>query len=337
LAHQHIKIPVDLVDPQELSSGKTDEKLMVLYLSLYYNAFKDKSAGESKESLMRRLAELEAKFRSLSAENEALKAAKSALDASSKDLTSKLSVVKEEKTKALTTQKEVSTSLGKLKENYESESQKLLKQISELTAQITSLKSSSDSTVTNLQNEKDKAAKERDAVREELKKTKEQFGKEKEELQAKQDELNNSIARNKKMREELESIRKQQQENQQKTIAALRKHLLQHVQDMHTWKPILESDREYKAGDLKIQTDAALEKLSFTKQVEELDKTIVVDNEKLAQLVHEREVESAEVVSVNMGKKKKRLKKGADGQVIDDDEDDKAKAKVAPKPAGAKK
>jgi len=288
---------------------------------------------------MKRLQELEERFRVLTAENEALKAAKSALDASSKDLNTRLTVVKEEKTKALSAKQQVSTSLGKLKENYESESQKLLAKIAELTAQVSSLKSSSDSTVTNLQNAKDAAAKERDAVREELKKTKDQMTKENEELQAQQDELNNNLARNKKMREELEAIRKQQQENQQKTIAALRKHLLQHVQDMHTWKPILEADREFKAGDLHLKSEAEIEKLNFTKQVEELDKAIVVDNDKLAKLVKEREVESAEVVSVNIGKKKKRLKKDGDGKLEKDEDEDevedlKAKAK---KPAGARK
>jgi len=248
----------------------------------------------------------------LSAENEALKASRHHLEASTSDLTKKLHVKTEEKTHALTTKTEVTSSLGHLKETYESDLTKLKSQIAELTAQIALLKSSSDSSVTHLQNEKDQAAKERDEVREELKKTKEQLTKEKEELQAQQDELTANISRNKKMKEELEEIRKQQHENHQKTVNVLRKHLLQHVHDMHVWKPLLEADREYRAGDLSLKSDAELEKIPLTQQVAELDSIIIEDNKKLSKLVREREVEAAEVVSVNIGKKKKRIKKGAE-------------------------
>jgi len=111
------------------------------------------------------------------------------------------------------------------------------------------------------------------------------------------------------MREELEEILKQQEQNHSRTINALRKHLLRHVQDMQTWKVYLERDREYEGENLALITEEECAKLPFTKQVDELDIVIVADNARLEKLLREREIEAAEVVSVNIGKKKKRIKK----------------------------
>jgi len=308
LAQEHVKIP-DIIDPEELSSGKLEEKNLVLYLSLFYNAFKDKTTGETKESLLKKLQELEEKFRILAAENEALKAAKHTLESTTHNLSEKLTVSTEEKSHAITSKTEVTTSLSKLKETYQTATTDLNSQITNLTEQIAMLKSSSDSSVTHLQNEKDHAAHERDSVREELKKTKDQLTKEKEELQAQQDELAASIARNKKAKEELEEVRKRQQETHQKTISVLRTHLLHHVRDMNVWRPLLEADREFKESEILLKTEAEIEKLSLTDQVAELDTAILEDSKRLDKLVREREMEAAEVVSVNIGKKKKRIKK----------------------------
>jgi len=308
LAQQHAHIP-DIIDPEELSSGKLEDKNLVLYLSLFYNAFKDKSSGETRESLLKRLQELEEKFRLLSQENEELKQSRSNLEHTARDLTMKLNLLTTEQKSALEVKSDISLLLLKLKEHHNTETVNLHKTIDQLNDEIGLLKSSSDSSVTNLQNEKDVASKERDSVREELKKTKEHLTKEKEELEAKQEELNSNIARNKKAREQLEEVRKQQQENHQKTIYVLRKHLLQHVQDMHLWMPLLEVDREFQSSDISLKGEADLEKLSLTEQLEELDEILIGDNTRLQKLVREREVEAAEVVSVNMGKKKKRIKK----------------------------
>jgi len=84
---------------------------------------------------------------------------------------------------------------------------------------------------------------------------------------------------------------------------------------MHLWKPLLEADREYQAGDLSIKSEAELEKLSLTQQLEALDQILLGDNKQLEKLVNEREAEAAEVVSVNIGKKKKRIKKTSPGDI----------------------
>jgi len=323
LAQQHMNIP-DIINPEELAAGKCEEKEMVLYLSLLYNAFKDKSAGETKESLLKRLQELEEKFRLLSAENEVLKASHHLLEVSTHDLNKKLLVVSEEKSEALETREEVETKLGELKEILSSESQELQEKIEELNAEIELLKASSSDSVTNLQNEKASAAKERDEVREELRRTKDQLTKEKEELQAEHDELTANLNRTRKLREELEDILNNQKENHNKTIHALRKHLLQHIQDISTWRVYLEADREYKEPEVHFRKEAVIEKLEFTKQIYELDQVVLEENKHQDALLRERGHEAAEVVSVTIGKKKKRIKRDQFGliQKEEDESDD---------------
>jgi len=111
------------------------------------------------------------------------------------------------------------------------------------------------------------------------------------------------------MREELEEIMKQQEKDHDKSISPLRKHLLRHIRDMQIWKGYLERDREYVVQTLSLITDEQCEKLDYEKQIKEIDQALVLDNQRLEKLIAEREIEAAEVVSVNIGKKKKRIKK----------------------------
>jgi len=309
LAQAVLKVP-DIIDSDELASGKLEDANMVLYLSLFYNAFKEKNAGDSRESLLRRLAELEAKFRQLTEENLALKNSKVTLESSQKDLQMKFSQSFETKSKALDTKSELDLSLKKLKETYASETKTLGNKIAQLTDEIALLKSSGDSSTTKLQNAKDAASKERDAVREELKKAKDQLTKEKEELMAHKEELEKSSARNKKLREDLETFKKTQQQNNEKCITILRGHLLQHVKDISLWRTLLEADRQFMEIGVKITTPDEIKGMPLNEQLRALDLAVVSDNKRLEKLVREKESEAAEVVSVNIGKKKKRIKKG---------------------------
>ena len=52
-----------LMEAGELSAGKVSEKNLVLYYSLWFNAFKDRDAGVSKESLIKKIKELEERVR----------------------------------------------------------------------------------------------------------------------------------------------------------------------------------------------------------------------------------------------------------------------------------
>jgi len=73
VAEQKMGIPA-ILDHVDLSTGKCNDKQLQLYLSLMYNAYKEKDLGMTKESLMKRVAELEQKLILLTEENLSLKA-----------------------------------------------------------------------------------------------------------------------------------------------------------------------------------------------------------------------------------------------------------------------
>jgi hypothetical protein len=315
-----------LMEAGELSAGKVSEKNLVLYYSLWFNAFKDRDAGVSKESLIKKIKELEERIRELMAENETLRNGKHTLEVTVEELTAKLNALQDQHSKLLMTHEETVKELNALKSTYLTEKKNLEMKLSELEENISLLKANSGDTVTQLQNAKDEITRERDALREELKNTRDQLTREKKELEAKNAELLANLNKSKKMREELEEIMKKQQENHSKSIHALRKHLLQHVHDMHVWKVFLEQDREYESEDLHIVMEAELEGMEFGEQVITLDTAITEENERLEKLLKERELEAAEVVSVNIGKKKHRVKKGLEAEAA-------AQKEAAGKPA----
>jgi len=71
----------------------------------------------------------------------------------------------------------------------------------------------------------------------------------------------------------------------------------------------LEADRQFSEDGLKLVNPDDIKGLGLREQVHELDRAVVEDNKRLEKLVREKESEAAEVVSVNIGKKKKRIKK----------------------------
>jgi len=136
-----------------------------------------------------------------------------------------------------------------------------------------------------------------------------ELNKKKEELMQQKDDLEKSNARTKKLREELEAFKKTQQQNNEKCISILRGHLLQHVKDISLWRTLLEADRQFTEDGVKFVNPDEIKGLGLSEQLAELDKAVKNDNKRLEKLVREKESEAAEVVSVNIGKKKKRIKK----------------------------
>jgi len=227
-------------------------------------------------------------------ENEELKSNRHRVELTVKDLSEKLEIVTEEKQGLVMTKEEVETQLGELKESYSKEKAELSSTVKELEENITLLKSSSGENQTHLESAKDEAKRERDNIREELQKTKDKLTKEKEDLQAEQEELLTNMRRAQKAREELEEKMSQQQEDHGRAIHLLRKHLLQHVRDMHVWKVFLDQDREYESEDLHVVMEPELESMPFENQVLTLDTAISEENDKLDVLLkgkHEEEKE----------------------------------------------
>jgi len=75
--------------------------------------------------------------------------------------------------------------------------------------------------------------------------------------------------------------------------------------------------------------------MEFGEQVTTLDTAITEENERLEKLLKEREVEAAEVVSVNIGKKKHRVKKGLEAEAAAQKEAAAASTAKLPAPAAA--
>jgi len=55
LAENHVKIPAGILESVALSEGSVSESNLVLYLSLFYNSFKEKFASNTKESLEKKI------------------------------------------------------------------------------------------------------------------------------------------------------------------------------------------------------------------------------------------------------------------------------------------
>jgi len=315
LGESFVGIPGDIIDPNELADGSISDSNMVLYLSLMYNAYKEKYQGQTKESILKRIEELEARLKALIIENEDLKSKKGDVELSLKDLSKKLDFVTEEKQTLLVSKEQKETEFGTLKESYSKEKHDLEKSVSELEANIALLKSASGENQHHLESAKDQMKKERDAIKDELQKTKDKLNKEKEELQHEQEELISNVKKAQKAREELEEKMKQKQEENSRTIHLIRKHLLQHVKDMHVWKVFLDQDKEqYEADDLHVVMEPELESLPFSQQMSTLDKAISEENSKLDELLQHRleeakkEEKAAAAAKVDQSKDKKKKK-----------------------------
>jgi hypothetical protein len=294
LGESFVGIPGDIIDPNELADGSISDSNMVLYLSLMYNAYKEKYQGQTKETILKRIEELEARLKALIIENEELKSKKGDVELSLKDLSKKLDFVTEERQTLLVSKEQKETELGSLKETYSKEKHDLQKNVHELEQNIALLKSASGENQHHLESAKDEMKKERDAIKDELQKTKDKLNKEKEELQHEQEELIANNKRAQKAREELEEKMKQKQEENSRTIHLIRKHLLQHVKDMHVWKVFLDQDKEtYEADDLHIVMEPELQSLPFSQQMSTLDKATSEENHKLDELLQQRRTEEA--------------------------------------------
>jgi len=303
LAEKHINLP-QIMDPQELAEGKIQEKNLVLYLSLLYNAFKERATGDSRESILKKIKELEERIKEVTAENEALRKARADLEHKQHDLSEKIVVVSSEKTTLLTTTQELQSELSSLTEANKKEIADLKHQVDELEKNIKLLNSSAGDSAAHLKSAKDELQKERDAIKEELKKMKAQLEKEKEALAKSNEELLSNIKKTQKSREELENTINKRQEDHSRALHSLRRHLLQNVHDMHVWKVFLEQDRDYESEDLHIIMEPELESIKFSEQVSTLDTAISEENGKLDQLTKEVESEFKQVKAERVAAKK---------------------------------
>jgi len=234
------------------------------------------------------------------------------IDLSHSQLSTQFGEASETNRKLVVSRDELSTKYSTLEETYDSEKLKWEEELARLRAEKAKLAESSDSVVTALNEQWDAIQASRDQLREEFRKAKEELGKQKEELESEQKKLLSKLDRATKTKEGLEEILKNSSESHQQTIEILRKHTLQHISDTNIWVPILESERNYSHRVVAIPKDLA--EKAFQDQLLGLTKVVIAENDSFHKLLKERETEEAEVLSVNMGKLKKRVKKGAEAE-----------------------
>jgi len=260
-----------------------------------YNAYKEKNLGMTTESLLKRVKELEEKLRQLQEENAHLK------DTSAQNR------------KLVTKREELSSQLSTLEEQYDRERLKWEEELARLRAEKAKLAANSDTNVTSLNAQWDEIQASRDKIREEFRKAKEELTKQKEELDSENKKLVSKLERTAKTKDILEELLTSQEASHNQTIAVLRKHTMQHVSDTNIWVPILEIERNYNHHVVIMPREAEVAKKHFEDQVEALTKIMNDENKSFGKLLREREQEEAEVLSVNMGRLKKRVKKDLNG------------------------
>jgi hypothetical protein len=144
IAEERINIPSELIDPEDLITGQISDKNLVLYLTLFYNAFSDKDSLTSRESLVARLHSLEEDIDTVLSQRETLERTKDILEYTRTELTDNLSVLTSERDELL---KWKNINLAE----WEEERHRLMNKIKELQENINMLKTASGESSSKLQ------------------------------------------------------------------------------------------------------------------------------------------------------------------------------------------
>lgn len=287
ISEEQLNIP-SLIDPVEMSEGKTSDKNIVLYLSLWFNAFKELNAGISKDDLAKRLAELEEKIRILTAENEELRRRRAELFASQNNLQEKLTLLSSEEETLFSSRDDAATSLKELQDKYDLEKLTMEEQIKLLREQIAMSSASSGDQQEQLRSKISEVNEDKERLSEELRKLKEGMKKENEEIAEKNAQLKKRLEQEKKDREALEQHLSKIQEEQGQAVIDLHKKLAKHVRDMHTWKDFLEQDKEYDSLDLHVTMAEDLKNETFDAKVDIVSEAFREETALLEKLLQDR-------------------------------------------------
>jgi len=308
LAEQFINIPQDLIEAQELVEGQVSEKQMVLYLTLFYNAFSDKDNLMSRESILSKIRELENELNNSTADRDHMLGVTGELEDRKVTLTQELETVSFERDDLAAWKK-------RMEEEWRLEKEHLAKRIKELEERIAVLKTSTDSTTSDLQLENEKLRKERDEL---LKATK-KLEKEIEELEKQFTRFSKKLAKEQRVRKELESFLDKQKQNWDLGVSAIRQNLLQHISDMNVWKVFLEQNSDYQVEDSVLFKDETVSANPHPEQIRLLDQALqeevsrfgvlLDDKTKASTAVEALEEESNTKVRVSKSSRKKKKKK----------------------------
>jgi len=306
-AENKMGIP-SILDHTDLSSGKCNDKQLQLYLSLMYNSYKEKDLGMTKESLMKRVQELEHKLVLLQEENVSLKLSIEQALKSHSTLNETLELKSEEHSKVRRAKEDLTTKFTLLQEQFDQDKLRWENELSKLKNEKAKLSENSDAETSRLQQAWESASAHRDAIRDELRKTKEELFREREQLESEQKKLLSKLERAKKTKESLENVMSSSESNHAKVGPVLTKSVIQHANSMNHWIPILEESRRLEHKDVVVPAAGDILKKDYDHQLEALSQLLQLQNRDLDKLLRERTEEAREVVSVAMGKLKKRVR-----------------------------
>jgi hypothetical protein len=146
-------------------------------------------------------------------------------------------------------------------------------------------------------------------VREELRKLKEELSKERDELLNEQKKLLTQTERIKKTKEDLQGVLDGTQKDHSVIMPLLVHEIVQHATDSNPWVPILEAERSTTlAFHINVPKEAEVLKTKYLDQIKTLSNIVVDQNKKFDILLDERVNEQQEVISVALGKLKRRMK-----------------------------
>lgn len=284
-ALEKIGIP-QLMDPLKLAAGSSDEKSMVLYLSLVQQAFARKFADQAANA---EKTDIRSQLKAVTTERDDLLRAKTSLEeellllrGSGDDWKSKCKELEEENDKLRKQLAEANKRLTYLEEKLRvmEELQKTeAEERAQLEGELTKLKEDNE----KLRREKRDAEEERD-----------EFKRERDALEREQRDMMDSMEAFKAARTKMEGEFDHRSKLGLLGLDALRINLLEHLKDMHIWKTYLEQDRQYQSEGIQVATESAIAQSSFEDQLTALTTALGSENTKLQTLLKEREREEAE-------------------------------------------
>jgi len=277
LAEQYIQIPQELLDAQELVEGGVSEKQMVLYLTLFYNAFSDKDNSMSRDSILNRIKELERELERLLNERDRLFIVTTELEGKRVVLTQNLETTTYERD-------ELSEWKSKKSDEWMKEREDLLNRLTNLQAILGDLKSKTDDSTSDLQKDNERLRTERD----ELLKDTQKLEKEVEEMETKMNKLTKKLQKENRARKDLEKFVKNQQETFDLGVGSLRRNLLQHLSDMNIWKVYLEQNDVYEIDPELLYKDSVVAAEPHVEQIQTLNHALSEEIERFRVLLDDK-------------------------------------------------
>jgi len=280
--------------------------------------------------LIKKVQELEVVVVNLTNENTSLKENLAKAELSFSEVEQTLSMTTETHNKVRKESDDTSTTLRELEEEYLKSKNSWEAELSNLKSQKAKMSENSDEQVLLLDNKLEESTRNRVALRDELRKAREELLKEREELEAAQKKLLSKVERVTKSKQELEGIGTDIDQFNGRALPILRDNIRQHSRDLNPWANILEGDRSFHYQEVRIPSDDMNNK-EFLAQMQILKGLVVLQNNHFEDLLADRKKEKQEVISVAMGKLKKREKtkqekeiEAETGQAVDDSDDEPA-------------